>query len=105
MGQRFPRASSQRLKLLEQYPCSFEFVNPLPYVWRSANAITAFDESSNYASTNRVFSVLLGDAVPKELHGSTKNVTCNHYSEMSTVEKNWDLGNLGLADKDAATFF
>jgi len=65
----------------------------------------AFDETESYTSDNKVFSVLLGDAVPSSLHGTTKADKYNHYSAMATVENNWDLGNLGLADKTAAAFF
>jgi acid phosphatase len=36
-----------------------------------------------------VFSVLLGDAVPAELEGTTDDNYYNHYSEISTVEANW----------------
>jgi hypothetical protein len=43
----------------------------------------------NYAIQNRVFSVLLGDAVPEELEGTTDDNYYNHYSEISTVEANW----------------
>lgn len=52
-----------------------------------------------------MFSVLLGDAVPEELHGTTNDTSYNHYSIMATVENNWDLGNLGLNDKSATAFF
>lgn len=38
---------------------------------------------------NRVFSVLLGDAVPAKLEGTTDDNYYNHYSEISTVEANW----------------
>jgi len=48
---------------------------------------------------------LFGDAVPPELHGTTNNTAYNHYSNMATVERNWDLGNLGLGDSKAPAFF
>jgi len=38
-----------------------------------------------------VFSVLLGDAVPTELEGTTDGNYYNHYSEISTVEANWHV--------------
>lgn len=65
----------------------------------------AFDETESYFSNNRVFSILLGDAVPVALHGTTNDTSYNHYSIMATVENNWDLGNLGLGDKSAKAFF
>jgi hypothetical protein len=52
-----------------------------------------------------VFSVLLGDAIPESLHGTTDDTSYNHYSIMATVEKNWDLGDLGQKDKGASVFF
>jgi acid phosphatase len=51
--------------------------------------LITFDENETYAIQNRVFSILLGDAVPKELVGTTDPNYYNHYSEISTVEANW----------------
>jgi hypothetical protein len=65
----------------------------------------AFDETESQTSNNQVFSVLLGDAVPASAHGTTDDTAYNHYSQMATVEKNWNLGNLGLGDASAAAFF
>jgi len=67
--------------------------------------LLTFDETANYFIPNRVFSVLLGDAIPESAHGTTIDGKFNHYSIMATVQKNWDLGNLGLHDKDAAAFY
>lgn len=67
--------------------------------------LLTFDESENYANNNQVFSVLLGDAVPASSHGTTDTKAYNHYSQMATVENNWNLGNLGLSDATASTFF
>lgn len=65
----------------------------------------AFDETESYTSNNNVYSILLGDAIPSELIGSTNDTAFNHYSQMATVEKNWGLGNLGLGDSTATPFF
>ena len=65
----------------------------------------AFDETESYTSTNDVFAVLLGDAVPTSSQGTTDGTAYTHYSMLSTVENNWDLGNLGQGDVGAATFF
>jgi acid phosphatase len=51
--------------------------------------LITFDENETYSIQNRVFSILLGDAVPKELVGTTDPNYYNHYSEISTVEANW----------------
>jgi len=45
--------------------------------------------TETYSIQNRVFSVLLGDAIPAELEGTTDDNYYNHYSEISTVEANW----------------
>jgi len=66
---------------------------------------SAFDETEVQTGTNRVFSVLLGDAVSASSHGTTDGTTYSHYSQMATVENNWSLGNLGLGDASAAAFF
>ncbi|KAJ9618692.1 hypothetical protein H2203_008896 [Taxawa tesnikishii (nom. ined.)] len=67
--------------------------------------LVTFDETQNYLSNNKVFSVLLGDAVPAAKKGSSDATAYNHYSQMATVEKNWGLGNLGLGDATAAAFY
>ena len=53
---------------------------------------------------NRVFSILLGDAVPHSLVGSQDAHYYNHYSEIATVEANWDLHTLGRWDVGANVF-
>jgi hypothetical protein len=65
----------------------------------------AFDETERYFIPNRVFSVLLGDAVPSSAWGTTDDTPYDHYSMAATVEDNWDLGNLGLNDVRATTFY
>lgn len=67
--------------------------------------VPAFDETENYLSNNKVFSVLLGNAIPASAKGTTDGTRYTHYSQMATVEKNWALGNLGLGDAGAAAFF
>lgn len=77
-----------------------------------------FHGLQDYATRNNVFTLLLGSAVPKELHGTmyvssycfryskcfdTKGLgrdgtLYNHYSTLSTVEGNWGLDNLGRGD-------
>ncbi|KAL2069569.1 hypothetical protein VTL71DRAFT_14248 [Oculimacula yallundae] len=67
--------------------------------------LLTFDETENYLSKNKVFSVLLGDAVPANLHGTKNDTAYTHYSIMKTVENNWNLGNLGQRDANATPFF
>jgi len=66
--------------------------------------LITFDENETYTIQNRVFSVLLGDAVPQELVGTTDSNYYNHYSEISTVEANWGLYTLGRWDVGANVF-
>ncbi|KAI0908844.1 phosphoesterase family-domain-containing protein [Ustulina deusta] len=67
--------------------------------------ILTFDESESYLAENRVFSVLLGSAVPSSKVGTTDSTRYNHYSLTKTVEDNWALGDLGQNDVSAVPFF
>jgi hypothetical protein len=49
----------------------------------------------NYLNDNRVFTILLDDALPEELNGLTNAMEFNHYSILATVGRNWGLGNSG----------
>jgi len=66
--------------------------------------LVTFDENEVYADRNQIFSVLLGDAIPTELHGTTDSNYYNHYSELATVEANWDLPTLGRWDVGANVY-
>jgi acid phosphatase len=66
--------------------------------------LITFDENETYTIQNRVFSVLLGDSVPQDLIGTTDSSFYDHYSEISTVEANWDLHTLGRWDVGANVF-
>lgn len=50
---------------------------------------------------NHVAGIILGSAVPKDLIGTTDDNIYSHYSELSTVEANWDLHTLGRWDVGA----
>ncbi|KAG6888997.1 hypothetical protein C0992_006818 [Termitomyces sp. T32_za158] len=63
-----------------------------------------FDESGNSTVHNRVFTVLLGNALPKELIGKTDNTFYTHYSTIATIEANWHLHTLGRWDVGANVF-
>ncbi|CAG8559663.1 7864_t:CDS:2 [Cetraspora pellucida] len=61
-----------------------------------------FDEDDG-SEGNHVFAGLLGTPVhPPANH--TDGGAYNHYSYLATVEKNWNLGNLGRNDVGATTF-
>ncbi|CAN9153143.1 Phosphate-repressible acid phosphatase [Alternaria tenuissima] len=66
--------------------------------------MVTFDENHTYGKQNRVVSILLGDAVPANLVGTTDNAYYNHYSEISTVQANWGLHTLGRWDVGANVF-
>jgi acid phosphatase len=58
---------------------------------------------------NVVSSLLLGDAIPREYYTTTQVANTkygySHYSILSTVELNWDLGDLDKGDKGAEPFW
>ncbi|KAL9621672.1 MAG: hypothetical protein Q9160_003925 [Pyrenula sp. 1 TL-2023] len=66
--------------------------------------LITFDENHTYTVGNRVLGILLGDAVPEDSVGSTDTNFYNHYSEISTVEANWNLNTLGRWDTGANVF-
>lgn len=72
--------------------------------WDRTLVLITFDETETYPKSNRVFSILLGDAVPEHLKGTSDDSYYNHYSEISTVEANWDLHTLGRFDVGANVF-
>lgn len=83
------------------------FLTPLLNDTRFMNntlVLVTFDENSSYAIQNRVLAILLGDAVPSHLVGTTDSNFYNHYSEIATVEANWDLHTLGRWDVGANVF-
>ncbi|VDB91576.1 unnamed protein product [Peniophora sp. CBMAI 1063] len=62
--------------------------------------LLTFDENESHNLNNNVFAVLLGGAVPSNLHGTADHTYYTHYSAMSTVQANWALGSLGRGDTD-----
>lgn len=76
------------------------------YFWDNTLLLLTFDEtetynvpdSEEYADQNRVFSVLVGGAVPKDLVGTKDDTFYTHYSTIASVEANWGLPSLGRWD-------
>ena len=60
--------------------------------------LLTFDENETKTENNRVFTLLLGGAVPENMRGTTDSTFYTHYSALSTVEANWGLGSLGRGD-------
>jgi len=48
--------------------------------------LITFDENEIYGIENRVYSLLLGDAIPNNLRGTKDSTFYTHYSQLSTVE-------------------
>ncbi|CAD6452628.1 16b04893-c8a2-41ac-a81b-6f182d858b85 [Sclerotinia trifoliorum] len=83
------------------------FLGPLledPHFMNNTLVLVTFDENEIYSRQNRVFSILLGDAVPKELINTTDSNYYDHYSQLATVQANWGLHTLGRFDVGANVF-
>lgn len=83
------------------------FLAPLinnTYFWSNTLILLTFDEIETYPEQNKVFSILIGGAVPDSLKGTTDNTFYNHYSTISTVAVNWGLPSLGRWDCEANVF-
>jgi acid phosphatase len=48
--------------------------------------LVTFDENEIYPRENRVYSLLLGDSIPRNLRGSKDSTFYTHYSQLSTVQ-------------------
>ncbi|KAI9697491.1 MAG: hypothetical protein M1820_007826 [Bogoriella megaspora] len=66
--------------------------------------LVTFDENHTYTQQNRVLGMLLGDAVDESLRGTVDDTFYDHYSEIATVQANWDLSTLGRWDVGANVF-
>ncbi|KAF4988002.1 hypothetical protein FGRMN_10050 [Fusarium graminum] len=66
--------------------------------------LITWDENETYTRQNHILGILLGDAVPENLVGTTDDSFYNHYSELSTVQANWCLDTLGRWDVGANVF-
>ncbi|KAF4425153.1 acid phosphatase [Fusarium acutatum] len=84
-----------------------EWLGPLmenEYFMNRTLIVVTFDETKQDDIPNKVFTVLLGGAIPPSLHGTTDSMYYNHYSMLSTLSVNWDLPSLGRWDCDANVF-
>lgn len=83
---------------------SRSFLEPLlnnSYFMNNTLVILTFDEVETYNTSNRVWALLLGGAIPASLQGTTDATFYNHYSMISTVSVNWGLPSLGRWDCEA----
>ncbi|KAG0044073.1 hypothetical protein BGZ83_010700, partial [Gryganskiella cystojenkinii] len=77
------------------------FLTPLlenPKFMQNTLVVVTFDETEDHSDeTNRVLTLLLGDAV-SSLANTIDSTYFTHFSLVSTVTNNWGLGNLGEED-------
>ncbi|KAJ3307717.1 hypothetical protein HDU76_004423 [Blyttiomyces sp. JEL0837] len=63
--------------------------------------IVTFDESASFFGANSIYTVLLGKGILGA--GKTDSTKYDHYSVLATIEKNFNIGNLGANDAKATT--
>lgn len=83
------------------------FLQPLlenDYFMEDTLIVLTFDENDTYSIKNKVYTILLGGAIPENLKGTTDSTYYDHYSLISSPEANWDLPSLGRNDVDANVF-
>ncbi|KAG0170990.1 hypothetical protein DFQ28_001346 [Apophysomyces sp. BC1034] len=68
-----------------------------PKLLENTLVLLTWDENKTYPIRNHIWSLLLGK-VPEKLKGTRDDTFYTHYSTLSTVEYNWDLGTLGRGD-------
>ncbi|KAJ5772287.1 hypothetical protein N7520_002816 [Penicillium odoratum] len=71
-----------------------DFLPPLlknEYFTKDSLILVTFDEVGNYTEENRVYSILLGGAVPEHLKGTTDSTFYTHYSVIASLSANWGL--------------
>lgn len=86
---------------------SRDFLEPLlsnDYFMENTLVVLTFDENETYSIKNKVFTILLGGAVPDDLKNTTDSTYYDHYSLISSPVANWDLPSLGRHDVDANVF-
>lgn len=66
--------------------------------------ILTFDENETSSKPNTVLAILLGGAIPDHLKGTTDSTFYDHYSNLATVQANWELPHLGRNDVNANVF-
>ena len=74
------------------------------YFMKDNLVLLTFDEDSTYKKDNRIFSILVGGAVPEHLQGTRDDTFYTHYSSIATVSANWGLPSLGRWDCGANIF-
>lgn len=68
------------------------------YFMKDTLVLLTFDESGNYTKENRVYSFLVGGALPDDLKGKKDDTFYTHYSIIASLSANWGLPSLGRWD-------
>ncbi|KAL4976043.1 phosphoesterase family-domain-containing protein [Aspergillus desertorum] len=68
------------------------------YFTKDTLILLTFDENDTYELGNKIFSFLLGGAVPKHLIGKEDDTFYTHYSIISSLSANFGLPSLGRWD-------
>ncbi|KAL4787625.1 phosphoesterase family-domain-containing protein [Aspergillus varians] len=80
---------------------TWEFLSGLlenEYFTKDTLILLTFDENETYEIGNKIFSFLLGGAVPSHLIGKEDNTFYTHYSIISSLSANFGLPSLGRWD-------
>lgn len=86
---------------------TYKFLSDLldnKYFTKDTLVLLTFDESGNYTVENRVYSFLLGGAVPPHMKGTKDNTFYTHHSVIASLAANWGLPSLGRWDCGANLF-
>ncbi|KAI9931838.1 hypothetical protein ASPWEDRAFT_104194 [Aspergillus wentii DTO 134E9] len=68
------------------------------YFMNNTLVLLTFDEDETYPKGNKIFSILLGGAIPNHLKGTKDDTFYTHYSIIATMSANWGLPSLGRWD-------
>jgi acid phosphatase len=68
------------------------------YFTKDTLILLTFDENDTYEIGNKIYSLLLGDAVPENLRGKSDDTFYTHYSIIASLSANWGLPSLGRWD-------
>ncbi|RHZ47000.1 uncharacterized protein CDV56_103846 [Aspergillus thermomutatus] len=80
---------------------SWNFLSELledEYFTKDTLILLTFDENSTYKIGNKIYSILLGGAVPEHLIGKEDDTFYTHYSVIASMSANWGLPSLGRWD-------
>ncbi|MEJ2415624.1 MAG: alkaline phosphatase family protein [Exilibacterium sp.] len=110
-GERAPILVDQQARWLESFFAGLNFPGPDSKLPPRTLVVVTYDEADfeafydkgkkyTYDGPNQIYTVLLGDMIaPGQQHEGY-----NHYSLLKTIEKNFNLGDLGKNDRDANWF-